>query len=161
MMGTLLLAGWAMQAVTPPPLKLSPADEAAAFRAAGFSRVGKQWHSDCGDPGTAGYAPGAIEQLRDLNGDGRPEAVLTESSSYCYGATGQGYSVVSKQADGSWKQITGGTGIATILATKGVGGWPDIEIGGPGFCFPVQRWNGKAYVFNRYQYDGKRCKPAN
>ena len=23
----------------------------------------------------------------------------------------------------------------------------------------VQRWDGKAYVQNRYEYDGKRCKP--
>jgi len=23
----------------------------------------------------------------------------------------------------------------------------------------VQRWNGKEYVLNRFEYEGKRCKP--
>jgi hypothetical protein len=47
----------------------------------------------------------------------------------------------------------------TQLKTKGKDGWPDISVGGPGFCFPVQRWNGKAYELNRFEYEGKRCKP--
>jgi hypothetical protein len=51
------------------------------------------------------------------------------------------------------------TAMPNFLATKGVGGWPDIEMGGPGFCFPVWRWNGKAYALNRFEYEGKRCKP--
>ena len=46
-----------------------------------------------------------------------------------------------------------------FLATKGVGGWPDLSLGGPGFCFAVMRWNGRAYVFNRNEYEGKRCRP--
>ncbi|MFP5403517.1 MAG: hypothetical protein ACLGG2_02365 [Gammaproteobacteria bacterium] len=36
---------------------------------------------------------------------------------------------------------------------------PDISIGGPGFCFPVVRWNGKACALHRCEYAGKRCKP--
>jgi hypothetical protein len=48
-------------------------------------------------------------------------------------------------------------GIASFLKAKGVGGWPDIEVGGPGFCFPVLRWNGSAYKFNRHQM---RARPA-
>ena len=137
---------------------LTPKDRAAAFRAAGFKFAAGKW-SACGDPGTPSYSPGQIESVRDLNGDGRPEAVITEGGTYCFGMTGTGYTIVSKQADGTWKNITGGTGIPNFLATKGVGGWPDIEIGGPGFCFPVERWNGKAYVLNRHQYDGKACRP--
>ena len=27
--------------------------------------------------------------------------------------------------------------------------FPDIEIGGPGFCFPIWRWNGEKYEFKR------------
>jgi hypothetical protein len=136
---------------------LSPSDEAAAFKAAGFKLKGKQWRA-CDDPGTSSYTAGAIQEVRDLNGDGRPEAVITEGSTFCHGNTGTGYSLVSKQADGSWKLITNGTGIPNFLATKGVGGWPDIEIGGPGFCFPVERWNGRAYALQRHQYEGKACR---
>ncbi|RJG11559.1 hypothetical protein D3872_18960 [Massilia cavernae] len=137
--------------------KLAPSDEAAAFKAAGFTLKGKQWRS-CDDP-TPTYSPGAIAEVRDLNGDGRPEAVITEGGTYCYGHTGAAYTLVSKQADGRWKAMGGGTGIATFLPTKGKGGWPDIEVGGPGFCFPVVRWNGKEYKFNRHQYEGKACRP--
>ncbi|MDP5280322.1 hypothetical protein Q9Q95_15440 [Sphingomonas sp. DG1-23] len=138
---------------------LSPADQAAAFKAAGFEKHGAAWHG-CGDPGTASYTPGAIETVRDLDGDGRPEAVITEGSTACFGGDEMGYTLVSKQADRSWKSIASGTGILAILATKGVAGWPDLEIGGQGFCFPVQRWNGKAYVLHRHQYEGKPCRPA-
>lgn len=138
---------------------LSSADQAAAFKAAGFARQGGQWRG-CGDPGTASYTPGKIETVRDLNGDGRLEAVITEGSTFCFGSTETGYAIVSKQPDRSWKQIAAGPGIPTFLATKGVGGWPDIEIGGPGFCFPVQRWNGRAYALHRHQYEGKPCRPT-
>lgn len=139
---------------------LSPADQAAAFGAAGFKLEGRQWKA-CGDPGTAGYMPGTIERIIDLNGDGRPEAVIAEGSSFCFGATGTGYTIVGKQADGSWKRIAEGPGIVTVLATRSAGGWADIEIGGPGFCFPVRRWNGRSYVVVRHQYEGKACKPGN
>jgi uncharacterized membrane protein len=135
--------------------KLSPADEAAAFKAAGYKLKGKQWRA-CDDP-TPTYTPGAIQEVRDLNGDGHPEAVITEGGSYCFGNTAAGYSLVSKQADGSWKLIANGTGLISVLPTKGVAGWPDIEIGGPGFCFPVERWNGSKYVLQRHQYEGKPC----
>ncbi len=139
--------------------QLSPADEAAAFAAAGFTRKGAQWRSDCDDPGTPSYSPGEIQQVKDLNGDGRPEAVIVEGGTYCYGFTGQGYKIVSQQADGSWKLITYDSGFPNFLTTHGSGGWPDIEIGGPGFCFPVHRWNGHEYVLNRMEYEGKPCKP--
>lgn len=138
------------------PLKLSAVDEAGAFKAAGYTLKGKKW-SKCHDSAPS-YEPGAIAEVRDANGDGHPEAVITEGSTSCYGNTGAGYSLVSKQADGNWKLITDGTGILQFLPTKGVGGWPDIEIGGPGFCFPVERWDGHKYVLQRHQYEGKPCR---
>ncbi|MGZ8288967.1 MAG: hypothetical protein ACXW2U_13535 [Telluria sp.] len=139
------------------PASLAPAEEAAAFKAAGFTLKGKQWRN-CDDP-TPTYSPGDIAEVRDLNGDGRPDAVITEGGTYCFGHAGAGFTVVSKQANGSWKKLAGGTGIATFLPTKGKDGWPDIEVGGPGFCFPVERWNGRAYAFHRHQYEGKPCRP--
>lgn len=139
------------------PAKLSPQEETAVFKAAGYTLKGKEWRL-CDDP-TASYTAGDIREVRDLNGDGRPEAVVTEGSSYCYGNTAIAFSLVSKQADGSWILVAHGTGIPDFLDTRGVGGWPDIEIGGPGFCFPVVRWNGQSYVLHRHQYEGKACRP--
>lgn len=69
--------------------KLTPADRTAAFRAAGFTWENGHW-SACGDPGTASYSPGQIETVRDINGDGRVDAVITEGGTYCFGMTGTG-----------------------------------------------------------------------
>jgi hypothetical protein len=140
--------------------ELSDADRAAAFKAAGFTLKGSGWRSACDDPGTPSYTPGAIESVGDLNGDQRPDAVITEGGTYCYGDTGTGFWLVAKLANGKWRLMTNETGVPTFLSTKGVHGWPDIEIGGPGFCFPVERWNGKAYELNRHEYEGKPCTPS-
>lgn len=137
---------------------LSVADEKAAFLAAGFRFDGKQWHS-CARPGGPGYQPGFVQIVHDLNRDGAPEAILTERSAGCFGKTGVGYWVVSKQANGSWKLIAKGVGTARpLLDSIGVANWPDLEIAGPGTCFPVLRWNGRAYVLNRRASGGQPCR---
>lgn len=137
---------------------LAPAERGAIFRAAGFRQIAGHWESGCGDPGTASYQPGEIEQVRDVNGDGRPEAVVTEGSAYCYGNTGTAFWLLSRQPDGRWTKLFDETGVANFLPTKGTGGWSDIEIGGPGFCFSVMRWNGQAYARHRLAYQGKPCR---
>lgn len=137
----------------------SAVDKAAIFKSAGFVQRGKIWHSpDCGARDDAAYTPGAVESFADINGDGRPDAVVTESSAMCYGNTGSAFWIVSQQPGGAWKLMTNDIGIATFLKTKGVGGWPDLEVGGPGFCFPVLRWNGREYAPNRREYEGKPCR---
>ena len=135
------------------------AEQAAVFKAAGFARRGAQWRGDCDDPGNPSYEPAKIAEFRDLNGDGRPEALITEGGTFCYGDTGTGFWLVSKVPSGQWKLLCRSTGMAEFLPTRGANKMPDLSVGGPGFCFPVLRWNGKAYVQNRYQYDGKPCRP--
>ena len=140
-----------------PPIELSTSDRDAAFRAAGFVRQGERWRKCIDDPSVS-YSPGRIEQSGDFNGDGRPDAVVVEGSTFCNGHAGSSFHLVSKQPDGAWKLLTESSGVATFLQTKGAGGWPDIEVGGPGFCFPVERWDGQAYKLNRWEYEGKRCQ---
>jgi hypothetical protein len=96
--------------------------------------------------------------VTDLNGDGLPDAVISEGGTYCYGNTGQGYWLVSKLPSGNWKLMTNGTGILEFLKTKGTGGWPDVSVGGPGFCFPVERWNGREYKSS--SAGSTRARPA-
>jgi hypothetical protein len=135
-------------------------EQAAIFRAAGFTKHGAQWRSGNCEPPEASYTPGAIETYKDLNGDGRPEAVVTEGGGICYGMAGQNFWLLSKEANGAWKVFTESAGLPEFLRTTGVAGYPDILIGGPGFCFPVQRWNGRTYAVQRHEYEGKRCQPG-
>jgi hypothetical protein len=162
LLGTVM--GWCPQAMAesvPAGMTLSEADQAAVFKAAGAVQRNGAWlicdpPADSGAPASSGAT---IDTVRDLNGDGRPEAIVTDGGTYCYGFTGTAFQLLSKQANGSWRVMTGNTGMPEFLKTRGAGRWPDISIGGPGFCFPVQRWNGKEYKLNRFEYEGKRCKP--
>ncbi len=136
-----------------------PADLDAAFKAAGMVKKNGQW-TGCADD-QYGVAEVAEDGYRDLNGDGIKDLVLTDSGSFCYGHTGQGFFIMTKAAAaGPWKVMYQSPGIPTFLPTKvkTPGGWPDVEIGGPGFCFPIHRWNGKDYVFNRNkEYEKGAC----
>ena len=136
------------------------AEQPAIFKAAGFTRQGTKWKSgNCEGLESESYSPGTIDDYRDINGDGRPDAVVTEGGAICYGMTGTHFWLLSKQASGAWKVMHHDTAMPDFLTTKGVGGWPDIQLGGPGFCFSVVRWNGEAYAHRSYQYEGKPCRP--
>jgi len=123
---------------------LSAPDRAAIYKAAGFKQKGAQWIRCEEDPPTASYQAGRIE-LEDLNGDGKPEAWVKESSTFCYGNTAEFFVLLAKGDDGGWRKLLEEVGVPTVLETKRQG-WPDIEVGGPGFGkFPVRHWNGKTY----------------
>ncbi|WP_322977244.1 hypothetical protein [Acinetobacter pittii] len=120
------------------------------FKAANFKKTKHGWKGNCDT--------GEIIIYKDLNGDGYKDAVIQDSSTMCYGNTGVGYYIISQQKDGQWKKLFSDSGIPTFLKTKGKDGWPDIENGGTGFCFPIYRWNGKEYTLNRREYEGKACE---
>src|SRR3546814_19658905 len=66
---------------------ISPAERAAIFKAGGAVLRGGKWLG-CADAPSP--EPATIDLYKDLNGDGRPEAVVTSYGTYCYGMTGQG-----------------------------------------------------------------------
>lgn len=143
-------------AAAPPTAGLTETEKIAVFKAAGAAQSNGKWVICKDDPNPSGAS---IESIVDRNGDGLPEVVVVEGGSACYGKAEAGYKVLSKQLDGTWKVVTSNNGIPQFLKTTGANGWPDISVGGPGFCFAVQRWNGKEYAFDRYEYEGKSCKP--
>ncbi|TCM22283.1 hypothetical protein EDF56_101970 [Novosphingobium sp. PhB165] len=97
-------------------------------------------------------------ELKDINGDGHPEALITAESTECFGMAGAGFQLL-RQTPAGWQLMANETGIATFQTTRGVDGYPDIEISGPGFCFPIARWSGSEYKTIRFAYEGKTCKP--
>ncbi len=129
-----------------------------AIQGCRLHRRGASWRTNCDDPGTPSYEPGSIETYRDLNGDGRPEAVITEGGTFCYGNTGTGFWLLTRRPDARWIVLHQSQGVAEFLPTRGIDRMPDISVGGPGFCFPVLRWDGKAYAPHGFQYEGKTCR---
>lgn len=124
------------------------ADQAAldAIQAATGGKMkavkGKAIVDDCGE---VEYEAEAV----DLNGDGQLE-VMTQEFGSCFGRAGVQANLYIKDKGGKWQAQFGFPGSLKILEAKNHG-FPDIEVLGPGTCFPVWRYNGK-------QYDiAKRC----
>lgn len=146
------------------PKTLAESDRAAIMRAAGYRLFGKKWGEDADfarhcDAGIAdsGQDPSGKPAIRDINGDGRPEVIVTSSGSFCHGMTGVGFTLLT-YGDKGWQVLAQDSGIPDFYARKGIA-WPDIEIGGPGTdCFLFLRWNGKAYVEGGTSLSGKICQ---
>lgn len=135
---------------------LSAAERPAVFRAAGFVLKRGKW-TMADDDGADCEASIEPDGVRDLNGDGVPEVIVTHSGTACYGMTGQGFYLMQRVGPTGWKRLYNSPGIPEFLKTT-ANGWPDVEIGGTGFCFPVNRWNGRTYVFLRnHEYDKGAC----
>lgn len=128
-------------------MTLSAADRTAVFRAANFVQQRGMWKGCVDDPSEY-YRGGEISEVLDLNGDGRPEAVVAENSSFCHGQQGDWFAVLSKEANGSWRKVLETDGVFVALNTR-ANGWREIMVGGPGFEHGVVRYNGREYVFNR------------
>lgn len=123
---------------------LTAADSAAAYAAAGYTMVnGKLAGCEGEQPGrpASRYAVDIV----DLNVDGRPEAIITETNAACYGVNGSSFTVVSKDVGGRWRRIGGSVGTATRLPARHLG-WADLRVSVAGATKPVAlRWNGLGY----------------
>lgn len=68
-------------------------------------------------------------------------------NSSCYGMARGQLSLLIKDQPGAMAGFPAGG--YKVMSTKNKK-YPDIDIGGPGVCFPVWRWNGTEYaVFKR------------
>ncbi len=87
---------------------------------------------------------GTSVSIYDFNKDGIEEVVLSTSSSYLYGNTGEGFELLVKGMANAYQSVLNLPGIPEFEQSSGKQ-YPDITIGGPGFVFPVYGWNGKSY----------------
>ena len=85
--------------------------------------------------------------MEELNGDKRPEVFVSLGSTCMFGFAGTGVSLFIKDGTGHWQSHNLGAGMYGVQKTRHKG-YADLMIGGPGFCQPVLRWDGKSYVFH-------------
>lgn len=94
---------------------------------------------DCGPIFVAG-----VEEA-DLNGDGIVEVFVLAGNSCTSGMDGSTLTLFIKDGEGRYASHLGfPAGGWTALETSNAG-FPDIAIGGPGFCEGVWKWDGTTY----------------
>ena len=132
----------------------SNAETDAMFAAAGGVRRGAAWTMCRQDP----RATMRIDLIRDVNRDGRTDVIVVEDSAICHGPEGKVFALLGGQPGGKWKKMLGAVGAAELQDTRGIDNWPDVLISGRRSCFPVLRWNGRAYATYRREHFGKPCR---
>jgi hypothetical protein len=94
----------------------------------------------CGEPAAADV------ELSDMNGDGASEALVTYGNSCLSGMAGSTVVLFVKKPGGAYAANLGFPGVIAERRPPGHQGYADLLIGGPGFCFPLWRWNGSEYA---------------
>ncbi len=94
----------------------------------------------CGQPA------GATVEFRDMNSDGLQEILLIFGNTCTSGHAGSSAVLLIRDADGVLQPNLGFPAASADPLPATNQGYPDLLIGGPGFCFPVWRWNGKEYI---------------
>jgi hypothetical protein len=87
----------------------------------------------------------------DLNGDGNPEVFVLGGNSCTSGFAGSNLTLFVRNPEGGWGMNLGFPAGGWTVLEAGNEGFPDLSIGGPGFCEAVYRWDGSTY-----QYHGNR-----
>lgn len=129
--------------------RLSIAEKNSLFLQTGFvlSKDQKQFASS--EEGAADYPFDAYLYNTDMSADGKEEIFIVFGNSYTSGNMGSNAVLYIKDANGKYTANLGfPSSTPSMLPTKSKG-YADLVIGGPGFEFPVWRWNGKTYNFFR------------
>ncbi|MBX3024595.1 hypothetical protein KF840_06770 [bacterium] len=129
------------------PGTLSAGDRLAIYRKLDL-KVAKDGKSLVDD--ACGQEVSSEVEVKDLDGDGVDEVLITYGNTCLSGMAGTSVIMFIKDKSGRYQSQLGFPGvIAEVRPAKGGKGYPDLLIGGPGFCFPLWHWNGKAYVHLR------------
>jgi hypothetical protein len=91
---------------------------------------------------------GAVDpraELVDLDEDGRFEVFVLWGNTCTSGHTGSSIMLFAKNAGGNYDTHLGFPAAAYTIHPRAGSAFPDLELGGPGFCAPVWRWTGATY----------------
>lgn len=92
---------------------------------------------------------GALVLPTDMNKDGIEEIFVSYGNTYTSGMAGADIVLFIKNEKGVYEKNLGFPGLIPDALSSSNKGYPDLVIGGPGFEFPVWRWNGKQYDLHR------------
>lgn len=124
--------------------KLTAVEKESIFKQLGFSVAPDRKQFIAG--ADAKEFPFTAEVLpTDLNRDGIEELFVVYGNSFTSGHTGSSVVLFIKNAAGQYESNLGFPGTAPDVLPTTSKGYPDLVIGGPGFSYPVWRWNGKKY----------------
>ncbi len=137
--------------------KLTTSQKNIIFDSLGFvlSKDGKQFILD---NESADYPYDAFVYPTDMNKDGKEEIFILFGNSYTSGMTGSNIIVFIADKNDSYRMNLGFPGALPDALATGNSGYADLLIGGPGFEFPVWRWNGKEYDFLKKVKDAEYSK---
>ena len=111
----------------------------------GFILSGKKELPFALDKDSKDYPFGATVMPTDMNKDGKEEIFITYGNSYTSGNAGSSVVLFIKNSSAVYEMNLGFPGMTPDVLTTVSKGYPDILVGGPGFEYPVLRWNGKGY----------------
>jgi hypothetical protein len=105
----------------------------------------------------------------DLDGDGDQEVFVQWGNGCTSGLAGTSVSLFIMDSDGTYRDQFGFPGMVSRVLDGEPGRYPDIEVGGPGFCFGIWAWDGEAYAFRcnapqaegGCEFEGKVCPLPN
>ena len=110
----------------PPAAGFSTAERTEILKAAGAVRRGAAWVLCADDPGPVSATLRAV----DLNGDGRPEAIVTERTRFCAPRTGWLHAVLARAHGGGWQLLARGEGQLRVIGRAVPGQWRDLRVTG-------------------------------
>lgn len=119
------------------------------FTAAGFKNTNGFWRGKC--------SIGHIPVIKDINGDGRLDAIVRDGGTECYASTGVGFYLLTTQKNGKWTRIFNSPGEPQFLKSIGRHGWPEMVVTNPSKCHNVFRWEGSKFMKVRQEFKGKTC----
>ena len=142
-----LLGGLLMPSMTFANVKTDQKTE--IFTAAGFKNTNGSWRGKC--------SMGHIPVIKDINGDGRLDAIVRDGGTECYASTGVGFYLLTTQKNGKWTRIFNSPGEPQFLKSVGRHGWPDIVGTNPSKCHNVFSWDGSKFNKVRQEFKAKPC----
>lgn len=99
--------------------------------------------------GMCGQLASANVEFRDMNADGTQEVLVIFGNSCTSGHAGSSAALFIRNREGNLQANLGFPAASADPLPEKNGGYPDLLIGGPGFCFAVWRWNGTTYDYLR------------